>query len=334
MRRAAEIAAFLGLSAAVHAGVVAGFGDAVGGPQGQGAGGADRVTLQAAPESLAALAGRWTEAPVVAPDPVAMQAPTQPEVLRPPMPDSAVPRIAMPRPSDPVAGEPAPRRPEPAPPPSRPAPGLSQSAPALPVPDAALVFENRAETAPSSRTVPALTPPEGLTDPTVTTQAPPPPGSTALATAVSPRPAQRPSEPPPRPAAEAPASAPPSAPQPARVAAGSGTGATQGAAQSAPQAPPTPSAADRQSLMARWGGQIMARIERARPRVHASGQVVLALQVARSGELSGLSVARSSGDPALDEAALSAVRRAGRFPAAPDGLTDATYAFSLPIRFR
>jgi putative ABC transport system ATP-binding protein len=50
----------------------------------------------------------------------------------------------------------------------------------------------------------------------------------------------------------------------------------------------------------------MARIERARPRVSASGQVVLAMQVARSGDLAGVSVARSSGDPALDAAALDA----------------------------
>jgi protein TonB len=86
--------------------------------------------------------------------------------------------------------------------------------------------------------------------------------------------------------------------------------------------------------MSQWGAQIMARIERARPRVRGSGQVVLALQITRDGGLAGLSVARSSGDAALDNAALSAVQRAGRFPAAPKGLTDASYGFSLPIRFR
>ena len=49
MRRMAEILAFLGLSAAVHAGVMAGFGDNTGGPQAQGQAGADRITLAAAP---------------------------------------------------------------------------------------------------------------------------------------------------------------------------------------------------------------------------------------------------------------------------------------------
>ena len=78
----------------------------------------------------------------------------------------------------------------------------------------------------------------------------------------------------------------------------------------------------------------MARIERARPRVNGAGQVTLTLRIWRDGTLNGLGVARSSGNQALDEAALTAVRRAGRFPAAPDGLRDASYAFNLPIRFR
>jgi protein TonB len=78
----------------------------------------------------------------------------------------------------------------------------------------------------------------------------------------------------------------------------------------------------------------MARIERVRPRTRGVGQVTLTLQIAQSGQLTALSVSRSSGDPDLDNAALSAVQRAGRFPAAPEGLTDASYGFSLPIRFR
>ena len=86
--------------------------------------------------------------------------------------------------------------------------------------------------------------------------------------------------------------------------------------------------------MATWGGQIIARIERARPRVNGAGQVTLTLRIGRDGTLNGLGVARSSGNQALDEAALTAVRRAGRFPAAPEGLRDASYAFNLPIRFR
>jgi len=277
MKRMAEITAFLGLSAAVHAGVVAGLGDDIGGPQGQGIGGADRVTLQAAPESLAALADRWETPP------------------------------------NPVSMPPAPTSPEPA-----------EAAPVGPI--------AATDHTPLRRTVPSLTQPDAPAETRPDTSTPPPPGNTARATASSPRPPQRPEDLPRE--AEAPRPSAPSAPQPARAATGAGGGAAQGAAAAPPQTAPALSAAQRQGLMSQWGAQIMARVERARPRVGASGQVMLALQVARSGDLAGVSVARSSGVPALDEAALSAVRRAGRFPAAPDGLTDASYGFSLPIRFR
>ncbi|NKX45139.1 energy transducer TonB family protein [Roseicyclus persicicus] len=323
MRRVAEIAAFLGLSAAVHAGVVAGFGDAMGGAQGQGAGGASRVTLQAAPESLSALADRWTTPP----DPVAAPAPLAPPEIAVDIPEirpeTAVSSLFQP--SAPVAptAEAAVSRPEP--PPAFPRPTLAPvpEAPALPELSAPQPQTARADSAPARPAAPRLAAPAPPEAPAADT-APPPPVRTALATDRSPRPPQRPV------AAEPPA--PASAPQPARVAAGTGTGATQGSA--APAAAPALSAGQQQSLMSQWGGQIMARIERARPRVRGEGQVLLALRVARDGQLAALSVSRSSGDPALDAAALDAVRRAGRFPAAPAGLTEASYGFSLPIRFR
>jgi protein TonB len=53
----------------------------------------------------------------------------------------------------------------------------------------------------------------------------------------------------------------------------------------------------------------------------ASGTVTVRLTVTRSGALADLSIAASSGNAALDEAALKAVRAAGRFPAAPEGLS-------------
>jgi protein TonB len=262
----AEIIAFLGLSAMVHAGVMAGIGDSTGGPQAQGQAGADRITLAAAPESMAALAHRWTEPPQAATSPTALQSPQM--MAQPMMPrlETAAPGLSMPR------------------------------APELARPDA-----------------PPLAP-------SMTESAPPP--DTALAQ--SPRPTPRPEA----------ASAPASTPQAARVAQGLGGGVTSGSAPAPAAATPALSQAQRQSLMAEWGGQIMARIERARPRVHASGQVTLSLSIGRDGTLATLGVARSSGDQALDEAALSAVRRVGRFPPAPDALREASYAFNRPIRFR
>ena len=97
MRRMAEILAFLGLSAAVHAGVMAGFGDTTGGPQAQGQAGADRITLAAAPESMATLANRWAEPPQPMISPAALPAPQM--VAQPLMPslEDAAPALSMPQ---------------------------------------------------------------------------------------------------------------------------------------------------------------------------------------------------------------------------------------------
>lgn len=86
-----------------------------------------------------------------------------------------------------------------------------------------------------------------------------------------------------------------------------------------------------------WGAQIAACISRraAPPRgVRQGGRVTLALQVARNGTIQGLGVAGSSGQPALDQAAVTAAQRAGRCPAAPAELTDASYAFQLPVNIQ
>lgn len=319
MRRMAEIAAFLGLSAAVHAGVMAGLGGTTGGPEGQGDGGADRVSLQAAPESIAALADRWTTPPEVAHTPAALERPNVSRSPTDPSPETAVPRAPVLPLLPTQIPEAAPEAGETAPALARPALSPPPAVPVLPPSDTAPDTDMRADAAPAPRMPPRLTAPQAPAQPTLDTAAPPPPDSTRLAATTSPRPPQRPAT---------------SAPQPARMAAGAGGGATQGAATAPPRAAAAPNPAQEQSLMAQWGGQIMARIERARPRVRGSGQVMLALQVARSGQLAGVSVSRSSGDPALDAAALAAVSRAGRFPPAPEGLTNASYGFSLPIRFR
>jgi protein TonB len=85
-----------------------------------------------------------------------------------------------------------------------------------------------------------------------------------------------------------------------------------------------------------WGGQIRSRIERQKrfPRnVRASGRVVLRITVTPGGRVAGAAIARSSGTAAFDQAALQAVSRSGRLPRAPEGLTDASYTFSLPMDF-
>lgn len=61
------------------------------------------------------------------------------------------------------------------------------------------------------------------------------------------------------------------------------------------------------------------------------GTVVISFGVTRSGGLSYASIARSSGDRALDSSVLSAVRSAGPFPAPPPG---AQLRFAMPFYFR
>lgn len=90
-------------------------------------------------------------------------------------------------------------------------------------------------------------------------------------------------------------------------------------------------------LRAAWGAAIHAKIQRNMryPRgARNSGTAKLALQVASNGALRGLKLTRSSGDAKLDEAALRAVSRAGRFEPAPRKLAGDVHAFSLSLTFQ
>lgn len=119
--------------------------------------------------------------------------------------------------------------------------------------------------------------------------------------------------------------------QPARTAAGSGAAAARGT--SGPSDTATLTAGARQSLLAEWGGKIRNRIDRARPQGSGRGTVTVMMTVRRDGAIQSVSIAKSSGQPSLDQAALRTVQKAGPVPAAPAGLTDPSYSFRLPVRF-
>ncbi len=118
-------------------------------------------------------------------------------------------------------------------------------------------------------------------------------------------------------------------------AAGSGGGATAGAGGAAQAA--TVSKAKQNDLRASWGAAIRAKIERRKryPSAagRASGRAVVRLSVNAAGALTGVSLAQSSGNAALDAAAVESVKRAGKFPSAPKGLGGGSFSFSLPISF-
>jgi protein TonB len=95
-------------------------------------------------------------------------------------------------------------------------------------------------------------------------------------------------------------------------------------------------AARSNALRAQWGARIYAKVQRnlIAPRgLYTAGTAKLALKVAASGRLQGLSLVRSSGNADLDRAALQAIKRAGSFDRAPAGLAGATHDFSLSLTF-
>jgi protein TonB len=329
MIRGLEFAGFVALAAAVHAGIWTTA------PEGGGAGGAtgaDSATLAAASPRMAAMVEAWERPvtvqdvapahrtapppdaqpvamrpeaghdapPVPAPLPRAGDAPARPQVARAPLPLPA-PRVAADAPAaaaPPVAGAPE-AAPRPmragtvrAAPVTRPAPPDAPRAPQI----AALPHVDRAPPA---------------------AQAPPPPAT---------RPRARPA----RPADPAPPSAPARAQEVAR-----GTGGAQAGGQAEASPPARIDAATRASLMGQWGGTIRARIERHKrypAGTRATGTAHLVLDIAADGRLLGVGLRRSSGDPRLDAAAVTAVRRA-RLPAAPGRLPGARHRFNLPVAF-
>lgn len=97
------------------------------------------------------------------------------------------------------------------------------------------------------------------------------------------------------------------------------------------------SATQLRALQAEWASAITRRIQRAqdqRSRRLEDGRVLISMVISRNGALEQVRVARSSGSPALDQAALATVRRAAPFPAAPKGLDDPRYPASQWIAFR
>ncbi len=337
MRGAWGFVLFLSLSLAVHAGILVSLPE--GGTDDQGSGGEDALTLTASAAAFSTLIDTWDRAPDTAP---------QPALSIPDLSAGDTPNIT---PESPIERQHSPAitaaYPETTPNPqisSAPVPNLSVvppiAAPTLvppTLPDDAAAPNTPSDTRPTM-SAPELAVPDAISQPPSPDDRPHFEGSTTLATDRSPRPGPRPDDLAPQPSAPA-ATAQPAAPQqpatpaPDRTAAGTGGDETQGAAPTpAPQ--PSLSPGQIQSLVAQWGGQIQARIARSRPSVNGTGRAIVRLSVAPNGRLVGLGIARSSGNSAVDQAALSAVQRAGRFPRAPRQLTDASYSFSVPLTFQ
>lgn len=314
MRRGVERVAFGTLALGLHLAALQAFPVAPEGSQGgAGDGGDAMISLAAVDGTVADLVADWDRPPEVA---------TPPAPVMPPPVAEVVPPVAAPQ---------APAVPDVA------APDMP-SLPQLPVPDS---------------DAPAL--------PSIVTDAPPPPPEPdpvvepepepTFAPVVTARPVERPDPPAPEPepepepvrqaevaparAAEQQAQPQAQQAQPGQRAAGQGGGAVAGNGGTSEAASLAPAA--RSSLMADWGGTIRSRIERRKsyPRAAAgaTGTVQVAIRVGADGRLVGIGLAGSSGNAALDQAALDAVQRAGSFPAAPAELGAGPHDFTLPMSF-
>lgn len=87
--------------------------------------------------------------------------------------------------------------------------------------------------------------------------------------------------------------------------------------------------------IAGYAARVRARVAGNRPSSGGKkGTVVVSFGVSSSGGLTYVRLGRSSGVPALDQAVLSAVRRAAPFPAPPPGTPSSRLGFAVPFYFR
>ncbi len=252
-------------------------------------------------------------------------------------PTEAPPEEALPEPQpeptpeptpEPVALPPEPVPPEPAPPELAPPEPVAEPEP--PVPEPVVEPEPQPEPPPPEPMVepeplPELpkmeAPPEVAANAPVPLPRPTPPERPRVVEKAQERKAApKPRRERPREEAKPRAQKPRAAPPPSRAAQTSNAPSTQGAAPRSDVSP------------ARWQGQIQARLNRFKrtPRGGGQGLVTVSFTITGSGAASGIRLARSSGNPVLDQAALDLVRRASPFPAPPSG---GSVPITVPINY-
>ena len=325
MTRRALFPICLAVAVSLHVLAFVAMGDGGTRAAGAGSSGDGHVTLVAASAALAQQVSEWTRPPEVhtpadMPSPLGTPLQALPPALITTPPDPSAPQLPPPV----AASETAPKQPTQslAPPVIQaPTATLAAAIPPLPAPPV-----------PSPRIQP---PPPASVSPTPARPTRAAPTETAPARPASP-PAPRAQanvRPTPPPAAQASPTQVQSAESAHARAAGSSKTQTKGdgGADQATTGNPNRAA----SLKKRWGAAIIARVERQKrhPRGGAQGTVRLSLEVASKGQLVSVSISHSSGNAAMDQAALRAVKKA-RMPRAPKALGTGTYSFSFRMRFK
>jgi periplasmic protein TonB len=118
-------------------------------------------------------------------------------------------------------------------------------------------------------------------------------------------------------------------------------GGVVGGTGSAPSAPAAPPALDLRKLTSEWASQVSLAIgkravhayPRSALRARVQGTVLLSVRVGTAGQIEDVVLARSSGSPQLDEAALAAARELGAVPAPPAALHRYLRPFPVPVNY-
>lgn len=86
---------------------------------------------------------------------------------------------------------------------------------------------------------------------------------------------------------------------------------------------------------ATWRGRLVAHLNRHKrhPGGGARGTASISFTINRSGAVTGVRLTRSSGNSALDSAAVALARRASPVPAPPSSVSGGTVTVNVPIRF-
>ncbi len=112
---------------------------------------------------------------------------------------------------------------------------------------------------------------------------------------------------------------------------------------SVPEAPqstaPAPgTGASSRRVRATWQKELAAHLDRFKrypsDRSQQTAEIIMKFELDRTGHILSKSIARSSGDPSFDEAALAMMQRADPVPPPPPAVADAGLTFSMPVIFR
>lgn len=335
---------FIALAMSAHLGVLGLQNET--GQQSAGASGIASITLQGSTASIEAVVEDWKRPPEISEqtdlqEPPVVETPPEDVAELPPVPDVQQPD-AIP-PAQRSAALPT-QIPDALPlPPVSTAPAELETTQEIEASPVAIQPETPARPTPPLRSAMLLKPSEMEKLPDI---APPPIEYHALKQSSRPMPRQKtppPAKAPPKvtPKPPVPKAARNSAAAPAQAkvrAQGAGNGATSGNTGRA--AASTGNSNQKAKLIATWGSQIQRAVQRklvyprkARER-RMTGTTLVKLTINASGQLLAKSVAKSSGNRVLDQAALATISRVGRFGRAPEGLRGNSFTFRIPIRFR